>query len=182
MKIIIYVLIFLCYSCGNSNLSINKNTETKNLYKILDSLGICLNIDSSKWNDTILENPQIINEWGSFCDSNYFKIHKFIEGNERLNFFLLETKINHGSEEYDNYLISFYKGNYIINQEFKGYFLNSIIDDSGKEQRFRYKFYITEKSYVIVVGKLKFNQIVTDSIEKMDSAFKNIFYKGSVWK
>jgi hypothetical protein len=172
LKIFILILgsLLILHSC-REEIRLN---EFKEISEILQSMDICLNIDEKSWNDSIRKNANLQNEWRYFCDTANFKIHKLGPLVPLSAAFLLEVRINHGSGEYDNYIIKRTDSGYKITCEFKGY-LDSILQGNIQYNKFIYHFNTT-------TVKFDGNNIVTDTILSFDvTECKDVFEKGTKW-
>jgi len=165
------------------------------LKNVLQDLGICLNVDAKTWEDTIRKNPNIELDWRYFYDTAYFKAYKLSNNTPCENLFLLEVSINHGSGEYDNYIIRKEKQGYQIITDFKGY-LSEIIVTNDDYFKLTYRMYVTHDINCLVTGAFDGQQIKTDTvinqmvlntklnqitISSNDSFCKSIFTKGKAW-
>jgi len=150
------------------------------LGSVLQDLGICLNVDAQTWEDTIHKDPKIKLEWRYFYDTTYFKAYKMSNKASCENLLLLEISINHGSGEYDNYIIKTGKQGYEIVTEFKGY-LNDIIVTNEAYFKLTYQIYITNNKSCLVTGSFDGNQMVTDTVLSNDNIYKRIFIKDKPW-
>ena len=170
------ILIFLVKSI--ISLKKNEYKEFKELSQVFQSLNICLNIEEQAWNDSIKNNPELLQRWRFFCDTSYFKTYKIRRDIPLNELLLLEVRINQGSGEYDNFIIKKTSSGYKISCEFKGY-LDSVLVEKKDYNRFIFKFNTTEESCCKVLGYFDGEEMVTDTILNFDiRECKDIFIKG----
>jgi hypothetical protein len=90
---------------------------------------------------------------------------------------LLESQINHGSGEYDNFIIKKFSDGYRVTCEFKGY-LNKITL-KNTTYRFLYKIYTTSTTNVEVIGIFDGETLKVDSVMNLKKdAESKLFFKG----
>jgi hypothetical protein len=188
--ILIPTLITFIFSCGCLNVNSKRGDEKQaeitlsacefdSLKNVLQGLGICLNIDAQKWADTLKVNPTVVTDWRYFYDPTYFKAYKMNNNTPCQNLFLLEVSINHGSGEYDNYIIRKEKQGYQIVTEFKGYLSDIIV--TNDDYKLTYRMYVKHNLSCLVTGTFDRNKVRTDTVLSNDSLCMNIFTKGKSW-
>jgi hypothetical protein len=94
--------------------------------------------------------------------------------------FLLEISVNHGSGEYDNYVIKKRGDGYEIVFDFKGY-LNKIIITDSNQFKFTYRISVTNEKSCLVNGVFDGKQMITDSVLSNDLLCNKVFIKGQPW-
>jgi hypothetical protein len=144
--------------------------------EMLQRLGICLNVDEKTWQKNIESNQS---KWRYFYDTTYFKIHLLSKNSSIDELLLLEAQINHGSGEYDNYIIKNVDGKYQIITEFKGY-LDSIVQ-GHPDFRMYYSFNISPNKSCKVIGHFNGQSVITDTVLTKHKYCKDIV-KGQKWE
>ena len=147
---------------------------------VLQDLGVCLNVSADKWVDSIKTNPNLELEWRYFYDTSCFKAYKMSNDSLCQDLFLLEISVNHGSGEYDNYVIRKGKNGHEIVFDFKGY-LNEITFKDTNQFKFTYMISVANDKSCLVKGMFNGNQMITDTVLSNDDYCKSIFMKGKPW-
>lgn len=127
------------------------------LYSLLDRLRICAHVSESQWFST----PDGIKDFRYFCDSLHFKVYPLLKNNDAL--FLLESSINHGSGEYDNFVIGYVADSFAVLHSFKGYVDTTFAYD-GAEYAVVCNFWIDNNTRITLQGVAQNDGIYDDSI------------------
>jgi hypothetical protein len=171
-------LILSIFLLESNSCNREEKKEFKELSKVFQELNICMNVDEKVWLDSIKRNPDLKEKWRYFCDTTYFKIHAISPKIPMSEVLLLESQINQGSGEYDNFIIKKFSDGYRITCEFKGY-LNKIIKGNDDTYKFRYKIYTAPMTSVEVLGIFNGEILKIDSIlNPKDEIEAKQFFKG----
>lgn len=179
-KFIISIFIVVNFVQFNSCKQKTEVEEFSTLAKVFQDLDICLNVNENAWNDSLKKMPELQEKWRFFCDTTYFKLHKVGPEVNYQDIVLLEVKINHGSGEYDNYIIKKYGDKYRVTAVFKGYYDGYI--NNGKYYKFIYQFNTSSSKSCKVLGTFDGEKIVTDTILNLGAMeCRDAFFKGKAW-
>lgn len=129
------------------------------LFKILHKLGKCANVTQVDW-DKYYEND-VMRDFQCRCSMNNLDVYPLMKNSDSI--FLVEIKVNHGSGEYDNFIIQKFDTIFKNVQSFKAY-----IDTTYKSERLVYNIKCRKiwnpNTMVQVIGKWKMDGFYQDSI------------------
>lgn len=178
------MIMLFCFSCKQKlevktlntpvlesvNIISKEDTEKKlnkipltedSLFTIFNQLGLCAKVSQKDWDENY-ENgaSEIRKNYQCRCDFSNLRVYPL--ANKSSSLFLLEIRVNHGSGEYDNFVIQRFGKKYKNIQTFKAY-----IDTTFGNERSNFKIKCAKKwnwnAIVVVLGKWQGDGYYQDS-------------------